>query len=64
MFNAKKSKCMVVRPLSCRVVNKSPKFTVCGSEIELEHQFSHLGNILDDIQKDADILMRWHQLIG
>jgi hypothetical protein len=46
-------------------VNKCPKFTVCGNEIEFVHQFSHLGNILDDTQSDADcILMRRNQLIG
>jgi hypothetical protein len=64
-FNVKKSKYMVMRSFGCRIVNKCPKFRICSNEIEFVHQFSHLGNILDDTQSDADcILMRRNQLIG
>ena len=65
IFNAKKSKYMVFKPLGDRSVDSFQRFILGGAEIGMVHEYSHLGNTLVDTLSDAEcILMRCSQFIA
>ena len=60
LFNAKKSKCLYIRP---KEDNKSncclkPKFNIGGNAIEFVRQWPHLGNLINDICDDKDDILK------
>jgi uncharacterized membrane protein len=66
IFNAKKSKCLLISPkcnISC--CNKSVSFVVGGEDIEIVSEWPHLGHIITHALSDeADILNRRNSMIG
>ena len=60
LFNAKKSKCLYIRP---KEDNKSncclkPMFNTGGNAIEFVRQWPHLGNLINDICDDKDDILK------
>ena len=66
LFNAKKSKCIVLKPnygLSC--APPRPTFQISGAAIEIVEQWPHLGHIITEkYRDDRDIMNRCHILNG
>ena len=60
LFNAKKSKCLYIRP---KEDNKSncclkPMFIIGGNAIEFVRQWPYLGNLINDICDDKDNILK------
>ena len=60
LFNAKRSKCLYIRP---KEDNKSnyclkPMFNIGGNAIEFVRQWPHLGNLINDICDDMDDILK------
>ena len=67
VFNADKSKCLVIKPSRTRLNSESvlPNFSIGGNIIEVVHKWPHLGHIVSDTMSDkADIVSRRGSLIG
>ena len=60
LFNAKKSKCMYIRPKEDNKTNccLKPMINIGGNAIEFVRQWPHLGNLIDDIWDDKDDILK------
>ena len=60
LFNAKKSKCLYIRPKEDNKSNCSlkPIFNIGGNAIEFARQWLHLGNLINDICDDKDDILK------
>ena len=60
MFNAKKSKCLYIRPKEDNKSNCCLK-SMCnigGNAIEFVRQWPHLGNLINDVWDDKDDILK------
>jgi len=60
LFNPKKAKCLIFRPMTSRsgINSVLPTFTIEGSGIENVNRWPHLGHISTNLNDQADILYR------
>jgi hypothetical protein len=67
MFNAKKSKCLIIQPShrACNCVLPNPTFYIGGNTIEIVDRWPHLGHVIDDRCNDGfDIMNRQNSMVG
>ena len=60
LFNAKKSKCLYIRPQEDNKSNccLKPMFNIGGNAIEFVRKWPHLGNLINDICDDKDDILK------
>ena len=60
LFNAKKSKCLYIRPKEDNKSNCCLKamFNISSNAIEFVRQWPHLGNLINDICDDKDDILK------
>ena len=60
LFNAKKSKCLYIRPKEDNRSNccLKPMFNIDGNANEFVRKWPHLGNLINDICDDEDDILK------